>query len=53
MILGALPTELVAYEPGVGFVLLGDLDKVSGGKALTAIRAGAQPERAGLVRLLR
>jgi hypothetical protein len=27
---GALLTELVAYEPGKGFVFLGDLDKVPG-----------------------
>jgi hypothetical protein len=46
---GTLLTELVAYEPGKGFVLLGDLNKLPAAKALNAIRAGVLLEGAGLV----
>jgi hypothetical protein len=49
---GALLTELIAYEPGKGFVLLRNLGKVAAAQAVAAIRAGAQLEGAGLVRPL-
>jgi hypothetical protein len=49
----ALLAELVAYEPGKGFVLHRNLDNVPAAEPVAAVRAGAQLEGSELVRLLR